>query len=306
MWVTRQPVLRRFWYAVMPLVRLSAGPQRFTLLGEKLVLWLQPDGTPAARRAIDPDVLQPSAASIAAPAPLCQARYGHVWVALAEPLRGIFDIPEDSDPGYRRIEQFDARWRTGALRLMENSFDAAHFAFVHKGTFGQFSQQKPEFFELRETDHGFEAETLLTINNPPASHRITGTTEPTTKRHFRNQWHLPFSRRLGLEYPNGLRHVIFTCATPVDDHHIQLLQWLYRNDTEADCPAALLNDWDGRVIEEDREILESVDPNAPVDVARREEFSMPSDRPGLIMRRQLLELLQAHGEKEVYESADTT
>ncbi|MBC7728893.1 MAG: Rieske (2Fe-2S) protein, partial [Microbacteriaceae bacterium] len=167
-------------------------------------------------------------------------------------------------------------------------------------TFGQSTQHKPEFFALRETDYGFEAGTRLTINNPPASHRITGTTEPTTQRHFRNQWHLPFSRRLGLEYPNGLRHVIFTCATPVDDHHIQLLQWLYRNDTEADCPAAELNAWDRRGIGEDKDILESVDADEPVDESRREERSMPSDQPGLIMRRRLLELLRAHGEEEIH------
>lgn len=298
MLVTRQPVLRRFWYAVMPLDALAAGPRPFTLLGDALLLHLTDDGRPHARHAPDPDALVPDPAD-AAPV-RCQARYGLVWVALDAPLHDIFEIPEDADPGYRRVQQFDAAWRTGALRLMENSFDAAHFAFVHKGTFGQFSQQKPEFFALHETDYGFEAETRLTINNPPASHRITGSTEPTTQRHFRNQWHLPFSRRLGMEYPNGLRHVIYTCATPIDDGRIQLLQWLYRNDTEADCPAAELNDWDRRVIEEDKEILESVDPDAPVDVSRRDEFSMPADQPGLIMRKRLLELLRAHGEEEVH------
>ena len=37
MLVTRQPVLRRFWYAVMPMARLDTGPQPFTLLGEAIV-----------------------------------------------------------------------------------------------------------------------------------------------------------------------------------------------------------------------------------------------------------------------------
>ena len=37
MLVTRQPVLRRFWYPVMPLSRLAAGPQPFTLLGERVI-----------------------------------------------------------------------------------------------------------------------------------------------------------------------------------------------------------------------------------------------------------------------------
>ena len=336
MLVTQQKVLRRFWYAVMPAAKLAAGPQPFTLLGEKIVIWQKADGTPAAlkdrcchrtaklskgfvegdnivcgyhgwtydgsgacvRIPQNPGGNIPSGAKV--PAFHCQQKYGYVWVALDDPLAPILDIPEHADATFRCIQQFDVTLRTGALRMMENSFDAAHFAFVHKGTFGQASQHKPEFFSLTETDFGFEAETKLTINNPPQSHRITGTTEPTTKRHFRNQWHLPFNRRLGLTYPNGLQHLIITCATPIDDEHIQLLQWLYRNDAEADCSAAELNAWDLRVILEDKAILESVDADAPVDVSRRAEQNMPADQPGLIMRKRLLALLRAHGEQEIY------
>lgn len=336
MLVTQQAVLRRFWYAVMPLEKLDAGPQPFTLLGEPIVLWKKSDGMPAAVRdrcchrtaklskgfvngdhiacgyhgweydcsgrcvkiPQSPDSAIPSGARVQAFH--CQAKYGYAWVALDEPLKPIFDIPEDADPAFRRVHQFDTAWHTGALRLMENSFDAAHFAFVHRGTFGQFGQNTPEFFEIRETDYGFEAETKLVINNPPASHRITGSTEPTTRRHFHNQWHLPFSRKLGLEYPNGLQHIILTCATPIDDENIQLIQWLYRNDREEDCSAAELNDWDLRVIAEDKDILETVDADAPVALARRAEQNMAADRPGLIMRKRLLALLHEHGEEEVF------
>ena len=336
MLVTRQPVLRRFWYAVMPIDQLDAGPQPFTLLGEDIVLWKQADGTPAALRdrcchrtaklskgfvenghivcgyhgwtydgsgtcvriPQNPDLQIPAGARV--PAYRCQEKFGYAWVALDEPLTQLLDTPEEGDPAYRRIHQFDEPWATGALRMMENSFDTAHFAFVHAGTFGQNDLLKPEKFAINETDYGFEAEAIVPINNPPASHRITGTTAATTKRHFFNQWHLPFMRRLGIAYPSGLRHTIFTCATPLDDRRIQLIQWLYRNDTEADCSAAELNDWDRRVVLEDREILESVDADAPIDVMRRDEQHMLSDRPGMIMRKRLLALLKEHGEHEVH------
>ncbi|MDB5871084.1 MAG: Rieske (2Fe-2S) protein [Ramlibacter sp.] len=336
MLVTRQPVLRRFWYAVMPMAKLAAGPQSFTLLGEDIVLWKKADGQPAALRnrcchrtaklskgsvAGDhivcgyhgwtydcsgacvkipqaPDMQIPAGARV--PAYHCQEKFGYAWVALDDPLVPLLETPEEGDPAYRRIHQFDESWNTGALRLMENSFDTAHFAFVHKGTFGQGGQPKPEKFALNETSYGFEAEAIVPINNPPESHRITGTTEPTTKRHFFNQWHLPFLRRLGIAYPNGLKHTIFTCATPIDDHRIQLIQWLYRNDTEEDCPAALLNDWDTKVVLEDKTILESVNADAPVDISRRDEQSMLTDRPGMIMRKRLLALLEEHGEREVH------
>jgi phenylpropionate dioxygenase-like ring-hydroxylating dioxygenase large terminal subunit len=48
MLVTQHPVLRRFWYPVMPLADLAEGPQAFTLLNQPLVLWQTASGEPAA------------------------------------------------------------------------------------------------------------------------------------------------------------------------------------------------------------------------------------------------------------------
>jgi hypothetical protein len=56
--------------------------------------------------------------------------------------------------------------------------------------------------------------------------------------------------------------------------------------------------WDSSVIAEDRAVLEAGDPDATLDVSARRS-THASDRPGLIMRRRLLELLRAHGEHEV-------
>ena len=289
---TKQKVLRRFWYATVPVAKLDDGPKPFTLLGEKIVMFLDGEGKPAAladrcchRTArlskgwshdgyitcgyhgwtydragklvripqFSPEQPLPDARVKAFD---CDTRYGYVWVALEEPLLPIPDLPEDRDPAYRRIHQFDDRWNTAALRMMENSFDNAHFSFVHKSTFGQLSQPKPEKYELVETDYGFRAETIVPINNPPAAFRVTGTTEPTTKRHMRNAWFMPFCRTLDIEYPSGLRHIIFNSATPIDDGSIQLVQVLFRNDREEDCSTQELIDWDAAIIEEDREILE--------------------------------------------------
>lgn len=49
------------------------------------------------------------------------------------------------------------------------------------------------------------------------------------------------------------------------------------------------------------------DPDAVVDGRRRGvEFSMDSDRPGILIRKQLMELLAAHGEAEVHGLHRTT
>ncbi len=127
---------------------------------------------------------------------------------------------------------------------------------------------------------------------------MAGSADGLTGRHVRNHWHLPFCRRLDMEHPSGIRHII-NCATPTDDNRVQPVQLLYRNDTEADCPAEKLVEWDRAIIAEDRKVLESTSPDAILDVSRRIEQHMPSDRPGMTMRRRLLELLREHGEEEV-------
>jgi phenylpropionate dioxygenase-like ring-hydroxylating dioxygenase large terminal subunit len=339
MLVTRQKVLRRFWYATVPVSSLDGGPQAFTLLGEPIVLFRDSDGQPACledrcchRTAKlskgwikdgnivcgyhgweydrEGKLVNIPQFPFEQPVPdakarnfFAKARYGYVWVALDEPLADIPDFPEAADPGYRTINQFYDRWRTSSLRLMENSFDNAHFAFVHKDTFGDIAQPRPEKYEITENEHGFEAETVITVRNPPNAIRITGTSEPTTKRHMRNKWFLPFCRRLDMEYPSGLRHIIFNCATPVSDGEIQVVQILFRNDREEQCSTQELIDWDAAIIAEDRDILECTDPDAIVDMSRKIEMHMPSDRPGMLMRKRLNALFEAHGEREVPRNA---
>ena len=240
------------------------------------------------------------------PAYHCSARYGYAWVALEDPVAGIPEIPEFGDPAYRTIFQFHERWATSPMRALENSFDNSHFSFVHRATFGVAASPKPGKYELVENEAGFYAETVIDATNLEKFHSISGVTDPVTTRHMRNAYFLPFSRRLDIEYPAahgraGRRHIIINCFTPIDDGNMQLCQWLFRNDTEEDCAAQMLVDFDAEITREDKDILESTDPDALVDLRRRGvEYSMDSDRPGILIRKKLLELLVKHGEQEIH------
>jgi phenylpropionate dioxygenase-like ring-hydroxylating dioxygenase large terminal subunit len=339
MLVTQQPVFRKFWHAVMPLSQLQGGqPQAFTLLGEPIVLFLDAQGQPAALkdrcchrtaklskgrcvsgalecgyhgwqydgggrviRIPQYEADRPIPADYCTPAYRCTAKYGYAWVALEEPIAPIPEVPEFDDPAFRTIFQFHEVWATSPLRALENSFDNSHFSFVHRATFGVAAQPKPSKYQLVEREGGFYAETLIDAVNPPAYAKVSGTADPITQRHMRNAYYLPFMRRLDIEYPSGIRHIIINAFTPIDDGRIQLCQWLFRNDTEADCPAQLLIDFDHVITREDKDILESTDPDALVDTRRRGvEYSMDSDKPGMLIRKQLMELLAAHGEREVH------
>ncbi len=218
---------------------------------------------------------------------------------MEEPIEDLFDIPEDRDSSYRRIFQFYQTWKSAPLRMMENSFDKAHFAFVHASTFGDASAQKHKRYEVQETDYGFYAASTVDIMNPPEVHQVTGCTGPRTQRKMENHWYLPFCRRMDMEYPSGIRHIIVNCATPIDDDHIQLMQLLYRNDTEENCPTEKLIEWDLKIIIEDREILESTNADATLDITTKLETHMPSDRPRIIMSKRFLDLLRENGEDEI-------
>ncbi len=339
MLTTQQPVFRKFWHAVMPLAHLQGErPQPFRLLGEDIVLFLDAQGEPKALKdrcchrtarlskgrcvggalecgyhgwtydgggrviripQYEPDRAIP--ADYCTPAYRCVAKYGYAWVALEEPIAPIPEVPEFGAPGWRTIYQFHERWDTSPVRALENSFDNSHFSFVHRATFGVAAQPRPSRYELVQKEGGFYAETVIDAANPAAWQRVSGSAEPITQRHMRNAYYLPFSRRLDIEYPSGVRHVIINCFTPIDDGHIQLCQWLFRNDREEDCPEAMLVEFDAVITREDKDILESTDPDALVDTRRRGvEYSMDSDRPGMLIRKLLMELLAAHGESEVH------
>jgi hypothetical protein len=115
---------------------------------------------------------------------------------------------------------------------------------------------------------------------------------------MRNKWFAPFIRKLHITYPNGLEHAIVTCATPVDDTSIQVCQWAYRSDTEAESPAADIVAFDRQVTAEDKGVLESTDYDAPLDLASGEEKHMATDQPGMMMRKWLIATLVKHGEVE--------
>ncbi|WP_088892788.1 aromatic ring-hydroxylating dioxygenase subunit alpha [Leptolyngbya ohadii] len=334
MLVTQQPVLRRFWYPVMPSSHLrETQPQPFQLLGQKIVLWLDAEGQPVAtidrcchRTAqlskgtvidgcircpyhgwtYDGDGIcvevpqftegQTIPAGYRVQAFRCAERYGYVWVALEEPLLPIPEIPEADQPNVRQIHQFYERWHCSGLRLMENSFDNAHFSFVHVQSFGNQAQPKPADLAVIPTDYGLVMKAEVPVINPPLQQKNLGIAEKTTVRINEQTWYMPFTRTLKISYPNGLMHLIFTAATPIDDRTSQIVQFCLRNDQEADAPAADIIAFDRQVTMEDKAVLESTDYDTPLDLTA--EQHMPSDKPGIIMRQKLAALLKQHGEVE--------
>jgi phenylpropionate dioxygenase-like ring-hydroxylating dioxygenase large terminal subunit len=321
------PALRDFWYPVAPLHRLAYGPVHITLLGVPLVIWLARPEQPAAlldrcshrhvalslgqvrdgtlrcpyhgwafaadgrcvHRPQLPLAAIPSSCHVQGFA--CRVRYGHAWVCLGEPRTDIPFIPESEDPAFRRIDCFYEEWWTSALRVMENELDMSHFAFVHRGTFGDESAPQP--VEMEVTDRGpyeIGLHTRLQVIADAQQARNTQMAAGTSSRTMDITWFMPFTVRLLIRYTSGLRHVIVNSSVPVAPDRIQVVQFHFRSDREEDVPTAQLLAMERRIVAEDQRILEATDPYMSLDPAS--EAHMPTDRVGLLMRRKMRALVE--------------
>ncbi|ELS30604.1 MULTISPECIES: aromatic ring-hydroxylating oxygenase subunit alpha [Pseudanabaena] len=327
MLVTSHSLFKRFWYPVIPMSLLAEEqPKSFQLLGQKIVLWIDAEGKPAAaldrccHRSAHLSLGSVKQGAIACayhgwqydrsgsclhvpqlptdtPIPknyrihtfACEERYGYVWVCMGDPINKIAEIPEASDPQFRLIPEFYEVWNCAGLRVMENEMDLAHPTFVHTTTFGSADHPIPEELEITETDYGLRATAILGVVNPKSQQKNLKMDSDITHRQLQMDWFMPFTCKLRINYPNGLVHIIVNTATPIDDKSSQIVQFCLRNDTEEQTKAADAIAFDRQVTLEDKAILETTDYDVPLDA--KFEQHMMTDRPGLLMRRKLAAML---------------
>lgn len=330
MFVTDSPFFEHFWYPVMPIDQLEQGPQSFTLLDQPLVLWLDEQGNPCAAQdrcshrsaklscgeVVDGTIRCPyhgwgftgTGECVHLPQQpvkkitkihhisgyAAQERYGYVWVALREPLKEIPVFEEDEDPAFRRIPCFYETWETSAFRSMENELDMAHFSFVHRGTFGDNQNPIPKALDVRDLDaFHLQLESTLSTLAPPEQAENTKMPEGESERTMKITWYMPFTVKLEIGYASGLRHLVINNSTPISKDRIQVVQFHFRDDTEAQVPAEQLIAFETRIVQEDRAILEIVDPDVDL-YDFKGESHMNTDRAGLLMRRKFAEALDRY------------
>jgi len=233
----------------------------------------------------DPGLPIPSAAVLRSVH--AELRYDVVWVCLGDPVRPIPELAHHDEPGIRWIRQYDEVWQASALRVIDNTVDPAHVPWVHKGTFG--SPDRPRFdIAVEARPWGLELRQEIVVDNPASARAASGSDEPTTVRRYVGHYHAPCVRTTDITYPGGVRHTINLGACPVDDTHVRIVQWCLRNDTEDDAPAAEINAFDRQIMNEDRDLLESIDPDYPLDF--KGHVTVKMDRGTIEFRRILGEI----------------
>jgi phenylpropionate dioxygenase-like ring-hydroxylating dioxygenase large terminal subunit len=324
--VTQEKKLRSFWYAVIPISELSSGPKPFVLLGEKIVLWLDEAGKPAAAQDrcchrsaklsggwVDQGILicpyhawgfastgqcvrvpqlvdRTIPKSHCIPVYHCKERYGYVWVCLEDPICDIPEFPEDRDPSYRRIHCFYETWNTSSPRVIENELDMAHFSVVHRNSFGNPDVPLPNMLELSEDGPmSFHLKAEISICARGQQLKNTGVATELSTRVMNITWFAPFVIRLRMTYPSGLNHVIINHPTPIDDSHIQVVQFHFRDDTDADVSVDEVLSFERIIASEDRLVLEGTSPELPLENAS--EAHMATDKAGIMFRKKLAKIL---------------
>ena len=128
------------WHVVAGLEQLQASPQvESLLLGQKVRITQQPDGTPIVMLAATGKRL-PS-----------KVKYGFVWTCLGEPARDIIHIPEAHEDDRFVVSGGSFPVKTSGLRVVENFLDMGHFPFVHTGWLGEEPHTEVAPYEVELT-----------------------------------------------------------------------------------------------------------------------------------------------------------
>jgi phenylpropionate dioxygenase-like ring-hydroxylating dioxygenase large terminal subunit len=318
--------LRSCWHPVALTEELSAGPLAVQLLGERWVVvrldgqarvfrdqcphrraplsagsvvddrlhcayhgWqFGSSGTCVLIPALGPGATIPSRARLDAAAHV-REHLGMVWLALDEPVTPLLDVPEWEAEGMATAALTPTVGAVSAGSMMDNFCDAAHFPFVHAGTFG--SGESPETGTPAVTRSGWTVEGVdvqsFSNHEDPAVARGERPLVQTRTATYR--WTAPFAASLRLEYEGGGTNVIVFAVQPVDDTTCRIYTIMLRNDLPD--PGALSDAiaYEQAVLEEDLRIQERMPSTFPLDVTS--EVHTRADRLTVEIRRVLAELV---------------
>jgi len=215
-------------------------------------------------------------------------QYGVIWTCLRPDAvdADIPAMPHWDDPGFQQITCPTIDIFGFAGRQIEGFLDVAHFGFVHVDTFGDKNNTIVPAYVPVKTEKGFEVEYRSTVGNYPIGAVDRGRAGFEWLRHFR--MHLPFTATLVVHFPDGGRLSIMNAASPVSAKVTRLFAPIARN-FDTDLPVQDVYDFNRRVFEEDKAIVEAQKPEClPLDP--KMEAHITADRSSIAYRRGLRDM----------------
>ncbi|ALG89323.1 MULTISPECIES: aromatic ring-hydroxylating dioxygenase subunit alpha [Actibacterium] len=325
MYVSEIPTLRDYWYPVAYSADLTDAPRPVRLLNDVYVIWRATggkvacavdecphraarlsqgwvengqlvcpyhgwafDGTGACTRIPQNDPERPIPPRARTLPMLVDEKYGLVWLCVGMPRADIPTLEEAEDSGFTLIHEMMEIWDTSAPRVIDNALDISHVAWTHRNTIGDSNASQFESFEIHRDGHHLSARISYRARITEALRRNTGLTGDFTTRVTNSELVQPLMYKDVMEYENGLRHVLYKTATPVDDSHTLFCQFIARNDDPDAEKIAGIVALDRRIQAEDRKLLAGVRPEFPLDI--QTEMHTRADRMTVEYRKILAEL----------------
>lgn len=306
--------ISQYWHPIAASDEITDQPQRYVLLGRPLVAfrdaagvavlndlcihrgaalskgWLEEgkltcpfhgwqynrDGTCVRIPALGAGAAIPRAARI--PAYHVAEKYGIVWVALEDPVAPIPSYPqgEDTNPDFQRFFVAKLVWNTSAGRAVENSVDISHFPYVHPGILGDPEHPETPHYELHTYAEGVWYRTHREGYVPPGQPRPGGFTE------YRHAF--PFSMFLTNADDDGRVSCLGVFYSPTGPKVTTSFRVVYRNfapsvEREDEVMAIM------HVLDQDREVLETVRPEEIPTSLREELHIRVPDAASIAFRR---------------------
>ncbi len=306
--------ITQYWHAIATSEEITEQPQRLTLLGRHLAVFRDEQGVIALNDvcihrgaalsrgwiedgrltcpfhgwqydregmckripALSRDAPIPRAARV--PSFHTAERYGLVFVALEDPIAPIPSYPcgEDTNPEYQRFFVAKLVWNTSAGRAVENSVDVSHFPYVHAHILGDPEHPEVPHFDVHDYPEGVWYRTPREGYVPEGQERPGGFTE------YRHAF--PFSMFLTNAEEDGHISCLGVFYSPTGPKTTTAFRVVYRNyqpalDREDEIDRIL------QVLDQDRDVLESVRPEE-IPISLREELHIKApDAASIAFRR---------------------
>jgi phenylpropionate dioxygenase-like ring-hydroxylating dioxygenase large terminal subunit len=213
-------------------------------------------------------------------------KYGLIWLCLGEPADDVPAFPEWDDASFRKVDSGPYLFKALGPRVIENFLDVGHFPFVHAGLLGDPSHTEVDDYEVETMADGVIARDIRVWQPDPdgtghqADVKYTYRVSRPLAAHF-------------LKTHMEQRFAIFTCVTPVDEHHS--LAWMIMGLNYApETSDEQLRSFQDVVSAQDVPIVESQRPELlPLDL--QSELHLRSDRTAIAYRRWLKKIGLRYG-----------
>ena len=215
-------------------------------------------------------------------------RGGIVWLAREPPLAPLVTVTPPDGALMGVLEP--ARAAVDPGEMIDNFLDAAHFPFVHAGTFGTDASDQVDEYVVAADGDGFTAITEHEFANHEDPGVAAGIRPLVQRRRMTYTYAPPFTATLLLEYldAEGANLIVFA-VQPERPDSSRVYTVLLRNDLPADAMAGAL-EFEQRVLDEDLVVQTRLGVTLPLDLTV--EVHTKADRVTIELRRALAAFLK--------------